>query len=248
MSTGFFRAFIKALVDQSESFGAGVWLLNADSTRCELWMAYIGGRFYTKDSDDWDTLTLPRSSLATHLRRLPARVDRDDRIHGRRPAPACARARFQSGVRCRVGGHRAPPAANSQSRMGGARDGSRLRLRERVASSASRGHGAAGDAGVAPQSPGGAESRRGAAAGGARRTEPDGARHSRHARPGIRRHPDAAAGSTAIGAVASAGGCEEPRGRRRSRAHAHDRRAAIRLGSAAAVARGRGRAPRRSSA
>ncbi len=65
--TGFFRAFIKALVDQSESFGAGVWLLNPDSTRCELWMAYIGGRFYTKDTDDWDTLTLPRSSLATHL-------------------------------------------------------------------------------------------------------------------------------------------------------------------------------------
>ena len=65
--TGFFRAFIKALVDQSESFGAGVWLLNADSTRCDLWMAYIGGRFYTKDSEDWDTLTLPRSSLATHL-------------------------------------------------------------------------------------------------------------------------------------------------------------------------------------
>jgi signal transduction histidine kinase len=65
--TGFFRAFIKALVDQSESYACGVWLLNGDSTRCDLWMTYIDGRFYTKDSEDWETLALPRTSLATHL-------------------------------------------------------------------------------------------------------------------------------------------------------------------------------------
>jgi signal transduction histidine kinase len=65
--TGFFRAFIKALVDQSESHACGVWLLNADATRCDLWMAYIGGRSYMKDSDDWETLTLPRSSMSDHL-------------------------------------------------------------------------------------------------------------------------------------------------------------------------------------
>ena len=65
--SGFFRAFIKALVDQSESFASGVWLLNADSTRCDLWMAYIEGRFFMKDSEDWDSLTLPRASLAAHL-------------------------------------------------------------------------------------------------------------------------------------------------------------------------------------
>ena len=45
---GFFRAFIKALVDEAESHACGVWLLDEDSTRCDLWMAYIGGRFYTK--------------------------------------------------------------------------------------------------------------------------------------------------------------------------------------------------------
>jgi signal transduction histidine kinase len=65
--TGFFRAFIKALVDQSESFACGVWLLNPDSTRCDLWMAYIGGRFYTKDSEDWESLDLPRAGLASHF-------------------------------------------------------------------------------------------------------------------------------------------------------------------------------------
>ena len=67
-------------------------------------------------------LTLPRSSSGDAPRRLPARVDSDDRIHGRRPAPACAGARFQPGIRCRVGGHCAALAANSQSRLGGARD------------------------------------------------------------------------------------------------------------------------------
>jgi signal transduction histidine kinase len=65
--TGFFRAFIKALVDQSESHACGVWLLNADATRCDLWMAYLGGLFFMKESDDWDGLALPRTSVAEHL-------------------------------------------------------------------------------------------------------------------------------------------------------------------------------------
>jgi len=64
---GFFRAFIKALVDQSESHACGVWLLDDDNSRCELWIAYIAGRFYMKDGDGWDSLELPRNSVAAHL-------------------------------------------------------------------------------------------------------------------------------------------------------------------------------------
>jgi signal transduction histidine kinase len=65
--TGFFRAFIKTLVEESESYACGVWLLDADGSRCDLWMAYMQGRFLMKDSADWDALMLPRDSLEAHL-------------------------------------------------------------------------------------------------------------------------------------------------------------------------------------
>jgi signal transduction histidine kinase len=65
--TGFFRAFIKKLVEESESYACGVWLLDHDGTKCDLWMAHVDGRFVTKESHDWDALTLPRTSVAAHL-------------------------------------------------------------------------------------------------------------------------------------------------------------------------------------
>ena len=65
--TGFFRAFIKNLVEESESHACGVWLLDADGSRCDLWMAFIDGRFFMKDSSDWDAMTIPRDSLSEHL-------------------------------------------------------------------------------------------------------------------------------------------------------------------------------------
>jgi signal transduction histidine kinase len=65
--TGFFRAFIKTIVEESESRACGVWLLDHDRSRCDLWMASVEGRFFLKDSNDWDALTLPRDSLAAHL-------------------------------------------------------------------------------------------------------------------------------------------------------------------------------------
>src|SRR5882672_8677662 len=64
--TGFFRAFIKTLVEESESYACGVWLLDAGGSRCDLWMAYMQGRFFTKDSADWDAMMLPRDSLEAH--------------------------------------------------------------------------------------------------------------------------------------------------------------------------------------
>jgi signal transduction histidine kinase len=65
--SGFFRAFIKSLVEESESHACGVWLLDENGSSCDLWMAYLQGRFYTKESDDWETLALPRESMAAHL-------------------------------------------------------------------------------------------------------------------------------------------------------------------------------------
>jgi signal transduction histidine kinase len=64
---GFFRGFIKTLIDQGESDACGVWLLDEEGEQCELWMAYTGGRFYTKDEPDWDSLALPRGAMSAHL-------------------------------------------------------------------------------------------------------------------------------------------------------------------------------------
>lgn len=64
---GFFRAFIKSLVEESESYACGVWLLDGDGSRCDLWMAQVQDRFFTKESHDWNTLTLPATSVAAQL-------------------------------------------------------------------------------------------------------------------------------------------------------------------------------------
>ena len=64
---GFFRGFIRTLIDQGESDSCGVFLLDEDGERCELWMAYAGGRFYARDHSDWDTLALPSVDMAEHL-------------------------------------------------------------------------------------------------------------------------------------------------------------------------------------
>ena len=64
---GFFGVFAKTLVEESESHGCGVWLIDEDRRRCDLWMAYLSDRLYTPKSVDWDTLAVPRDSMATHL-------------------------------------------------------------------------------------------------------------------------------------------------------------------------------------
>jgi hypothetical protein len=46
---GFFRAFIKRLVDESEARACGVWLLDEATGACDLWMANIGGETLTAD-------------------------------------------------------------------------------------------------------------------------------------------------------------------------------------------------------
>jgi signal transduction histidine kinase len=64
---GFFRGFIRTLIEEGESDACGVFLLDEESQRCELTMAYVGDRFYSRDEPDWDTLTLPGGDMSSHL-------------------------------------------------------------------------------------------------------------------------------------------------------------------------------------
>jgi len=91
--SGFFRVFIKTLVEECESHACGVWLLDPsdevlvargsaasvsggpgdevprlrDDPRCNLWMTYVEDRFYTKGCPEWETLALPAESMSAHL-------------------------------------------------------------------------------------------------------------------------------------------------------------------------------------
>ncbi|HET7694404.1 MAG TPA: sensor histidine kinase [Vicinamibacterales bacterium] len=64
---GFFRMFIKRLVEDSESYACGVWLRDEAAGTCDLWMANIRGETYTSDSPGWGTLDLPREAMSRHL-------------------------------------------------------------------------------------------------------------------------------------------------------------------------------------
>jgi signal transduction histidine kinase len=75
---GFFRVFIKTLVEECESHACGVFLLDPradgpsgsdadDEATCQLWMAYVQDRFFTRESEGWQTLALPSESMSAHL-------------------------------------------------------------------------------------------------------------------------------------------------------------------------------------
>ncbi len=64
---GFFRGFIKMLIEQGENHGCGVFLLDEEGEQCELWMAYAGHRYYAAQDADWETLTMPRADKAAPL-------------------------------------------------------------------------------------------------------------------------------------------------------------------------------------
>ena len=64
---GFFRAFIKRLVDDSAAHACGVWLLDEGGSTTDLWMANIGGETLTADSGGWASLDPPRESMSRHL-------------------------------------------------------------------------------------------------------------------------------------------------------------------------------------
>lgn len=64
---GFFRVFMKTLIEECDSHACGVFLLDDEAAQCELWMAYVGERLFAKGQRGWETLQLPRESMAAHL-------------------------------------------------------------------------------------------------------------------------------------------------------------------------------------
>lgn len=64
---GFFRAFIKQLVDDSEAHACGVWLLDEATGKADMWMANVGGESLTAESPGWAQLNLPSESMSRHL-------------------------------------------------------------------------------------------------------------------------------------------------------------------------------------
>jgi hypothetical protein len=64
---GFFGMFTKTLTEECESHACGVWLIDEDQQGAHLWMAYLQNQLFTRDSTDWEKLSLPRGSMASHL-------------------------------------------------------------------------------------------------------------------------------------------------------------------------------------
>jgi signal transduction histidine kinase len=69
---GFFRRLTKTMVEEGDSHACGVWLIDEERQRCELSMAYVVDRLYTREGGDWSTLKYPRESMGQHLMRHQA--------------------------------------------------------------------------------------------------------------------------------------------------------------------------------
>ena len=63
---GFFGGLTKAMVEDTGSEGCAVWLLDEEPQRCDLWMAYVGDRLYTRRRGELDGL-FAYESFARHL-------------------------------------------------------------------------------------------------------------------------------------------------------------------------------------
>ena len=70
---GFFGALSKTMVEESESHTCGVWLIDEDLRRCDLWMAYVKDRLYTPHHivgtrlPKEMTRPFPADAMAAHL-------------------------------------------------------------------------------------------------------------------------------------------------------------------------------------
>ncbi len=239
---GFFRMFIKRLVDDSGAHACGVWLLDEPASACELWMANIGGETLTAESPGWAALDLPREGMARHLgacdecRAASVEYRGDD---ARLPAPVRAFNRA-AGVRTLlVAPLLLPPKTLGWIALSSAADSE---CERGWLAGPARRHRAAGDARPLLQPARRAEPVRGPAAGRARGAQPDRPRHPRHAGAGLRRHPDAAAGGAARRLESPAEGGAEPGDRGGPRAHAPRRGPPVGGGAAPPLRRARGRA------
>ena len=86
---GFFAEFTRKLVEETESRACGVWLVDDDRSRCDLWLAHLHDRLYTPGHADWADLALPRDRDVRAPVRATARAGRRRRVyssHDRAPA------------------------------------------------------------------------------------------------------------------------------------------------------------------
>jgi signal transduction histidine kinase len=69
---GFFCRLTKTMVEEGDSHACGVWLIDEELQHCELWMAYVVDRLYTRGGGEWSMLKFPRESMGRHLMRYEA--------------------------------------------------------------------------------------------------------------------------------------------------------------------------------
>ena len=213
--------------------------------RCDLWMAVIGDRLLHEADAGVGDDSRCRARACRRTCSTTTRLDPDGRLHGhdaRLPERGARRSTARTALESLVVAPLVLPTRNlgwvalSAAASDACEAAWRRALLEAMARQATL---ALHQSRLAR-----AEPRRGAAPGGARRTQPPRARHPRHARAGLRRHPDAAAGGAARRRThAAAGSRAQPRHRGGPRPHAHGRSAPI--GRRAAAAGRRRRRPRR---
>jgi len=63
----FFGGLTKNMVEESESLGCSVWLIDEAGEGCSLWMAYHRDRLYTKKDASIQSLSFPHRAFADHL-------------------------------------------------------------------------------------------------------------------------------------------------------------------------------------
>jgi len=65
--SGFFRGFMKTLVEESDSRACAVWLLDDNDSQCKLWIAYCTDGFFDGDSSELPVSQETRAALAEHF-------------------------------------------------------------------------------------------------------------------------------------------------------------------------------------
>ena len=64
---GFFGGLTKNMVEETESRSCSVWLIDHDTNRCAMWLAYMDGQVYTSRNGSLASLNFPHEALAEHL-------------------------------------------------------------------------------------------------------------------------------------------------------------------------------------
>jgi signal transduction histidine kinase len=67
---GFFGALTKTMVEEGDSKGCGVWLINESRDACHMWMAFVKGELFVAPSPDVDACpegTFPARKVGAHL-------------------------------------------------------------------------------------------------------------------------------------------------------------------------------------